>query len=263
MAKINNLPLFMGLSEKGDEIISDLLKNDYSLAHTLARLTNAFKVRVCFSEPVTRQIKKHWTIENKTEGHTIKRLILTKTADTHVFNKLMIINGSLHYTKARNARWAYPFPHLDKVVSYEPVSLNKRRQEFKNFEEFKRKFNPLFITDTEIQNLWNQKSAQHGGRYRPADFHKLGPRGRQTLKKFLIQFKGVPNPEGGPGYHTNEYGSYLTERYHSYHHTGRDITISHNSGAYYVTYSSEYHGCGNGRYGLLANKNEFLWLEDD
>lgn len=31
----------------------------------------------------------------------------------------------------------------------------------------------------------------------------------------------------------------------------------------YVYYSSEHMGCLNGRYGLIANRNEYLWLEDD
>jgi len=55
----------------------------------------------------------------------------------------------------------------------------------------------------------------------------------------------------------------LTQCHQTNHRLGRDITIEHTLGQGKVYYSSEYQGCGNGRYGLLANKNEFLWLEDD
>lgn len=267
MVESKNLPLFMGISEKSDETIETLLKGNLSLEESLVRLSRDFKIRVQFSEPVTIQIKRHWVVIEKTDEFTRKKRIYDKTANTHVFSQFVVIGGRLHYTTTRNARYAYPCPWLDKIVSYEPVD-DIKRADFKDFEQFKKKFDPLFITDTEIQKLWNQKSSQHGGRYKPSDFHRLGLRGHEVLKRFLIDFNGVPNPEGGSGYResgikdeTPRY--YLTKYHDSWHHSGRDIKISHLAGNDFVWYSSEYHGCGNGRYGLLANKNEFLWLEDD
>lgn len=266
MVEAKNLPMFVGISEQGDETIGALLKGNLSLEQSLVRLARDFKVRVQFSEPVTIQIKGHWVTFEKTDEFSRRKYVSNKTADVHVFNDFVMIHNQLHYTKNRNARYGYPCPWLNKIVSYEPVD-DRKRTEFKNFEQFKKKFDTLFITDAEIQRLWNQKSSQHGGRYKPSDFHRLGSRGREVLKKFLLDFKGVPNPEAGPGYHEMKDISpprqYLTKYYDSYHHTGRDIKISHLAGNEFVWYSSEFHGCGNGRYGLLANKNEFLWLEDD
>jgi hypothetical protein len=188
------------------------------------------------------------------------------TADCHVFNYICNDRSgqSLLYAPNRNARTGYFFPRLELVEKYEIVDTSCKKDEFDSYEDFKKKFDPYFITDAQIQDLWNSKSAQHGGKYCPSDFHKIGKRGREVLKRFLNSYKGINNG-GGEGYSKSQFGDYtvLSQRYYSYHHTGRDITISHQTNVPMVFYSSEYHGCGNGRYGIVASKSTFLWLEDD
>jgi hypothetical protein len=81
------------------------------------------------------------------------------------------------------------------------------------------------------------------------------------MEGFLRLFVDV-NTEGKCYFDRSE-RKILTQDYQTHHHTGRDIEISHTLGHQYVYYASEFQGCGNGRYGLVANKNEFLHLEDD
>jgi hypothetical protein len=187
--------------------------------------------------------------------------------NTHIFNRInTATDGTLIYATSKVSRrqWYY-FPCLDWIVKYEPVTEKNRSQEFLFYEQFKARFDPFFITEAEIQKLWNEKSAQHGGRYRPADFHSIGPRGKGVIEDFLRNFKGISStdPNALLGYHTYDNSLYLESRYTAYHHMGRDIKISHRAGNGFVWYSSEYSGCGNGRYGIVANKNTFLWCEDD
>jgi probable HAF family extracellular repeat protein len=104
-----------------------------------------------------------------------------------------------------------------------------------------------------------------GGKYKPSDFRSIGPVGKRLLKMFLLTFKGVSSTDQSGYQNTNKFWN-LTEKHYSTSpsaNVGRDVSISHTLGLPKVFYSSEYPGCGNGRYGLLVNKNEYLWIEDD
>lgn len=257
-----NIALFVREEEPKAEVIEELLKTQPDLKTCLARLGKVYKLKVWFKEPVRIQVPKRWvqTAENTRMYKT------AHTADCHVFNYICRdrSESSLLYAPARGARTGYFFPNLNLVTKYEIVDKGIKKENFDSYEEFKKKFDPFFITEDQIKSLWNSKSAQHGGKYCPADFHKIGKRGREVLKRFLTNFKGIDNG-GGEGYSKSPHGDYtvLSQRYYSYHHTGRDISISHQTNIGIVHYSSEYHGCGNGRYGIVANRSEFLWLEDD
>jgi hypothetical protein len=176
------------------------------------------------------------------------------TVSEYTFSKFFNNNGQcgICYVPTRSGRHGYYFP-LSKVVRYEPLINSFKEDRFSTYEDFKKKFDRFFITEDEIQKLWNQKSCQHGKQYCPSDFHRLGPRGREVLVRFMRRFKGIEA----------DINSEIYETYTTLHHFGRDVKISHGTNLPYVYYSSEFQGCGNGRYGLLANKNEFLWLEDD
>lgn len=254
-----NLPLFLGISDKGDEVISTLLKGGLSLEESLVKLSQEFKVRIRFREPVHIQVPRR----RETLSENSWRFISCKQTDDHVFSGFFHKGGSLYYLTKTNGRRGYQCDWISKAISFEPVVDRSKKDEFDSYEDFKKKFDPLFISDAQIQGLWNSRSAQHGGKYVPSDFHRLGKRGKEVLARFLQSFKGVPGTEGTPCYRETKYGTHLSERYYSYCHTGRDITIEHRLGNDVVHYSSEYHGCGNGRYGLIVNKNEFLWMEDD
>jgi hypothetical protein len=175
-----------------------------------------------------------------------------------------------------NCGWGYSSRHekvrkgfhcsdwVPHITRYEPLidkALRAKTEGFKSLESFARKFDFRFITLNEIKNLYTGKSSQHGGAYTPNDFRQIGPRGKEVLKRFLLNFKGLDVE--GPCYTEYSGRKSYTERYASWHHAGRDISICHTLGVPVVHYSSEYCGCGNGRYGLLVNEHEFLWLEDD
>jgi hypothetical protein len=260
-----NIPLLTGLKEDQAAAVEKVLKG-CNLYEALTGLGRFWKIKVWFNCEHEIKTVNH-IIKKEEEGRTTRYYKSYNKGTVHVFNSIMDNNGALLYKTTRTGRFGYYFPSLESVVKYEPVIADSvtLSREFKSYEQFARKFDRRFITESEIQNFWNSKSNQHGGRYKPSDFHKIGPRGKYVLENFLRLFVNVETE--GKCYLENEYNGkkykFLTERYHSNCHLGRDITISHTLGQPIVHYSSEYPGCGNGRYGLLANKNEFLWLEDD
>jgi len=244
-----NLVNLIGESNGLDAVIEQIIRNknqtDEDVQNNLCVLGRYKKIKVKFTEP--QQI---------VTGHRWKQVT------EHVFNGFFRGKVCLCYLLKSGGKTGYRFPSLHLVESYEPVI--SALKEFASLAEFKKKFDTRFITETEIEKLWNSKSSQHGGKYNKDDFHRIGRRGLEVMQEFLRFFKGV-NDGGGPGYIKREEDGYSirNKRYLSYHHLGRDISISHQTNLSYVYYSSEYSGCSNGRYGLVANEREFLWLEDD
>lgn len=247
----SNIMEFVGQDDRLDEIIEkvahkpdrtpDEVKNDL---HQFSWLT---RIKVQFKAPTLVIYGGRMRYKEVTE-HTFAGLFLGR-------------GNELYYLLSRRGRRGYHLP-FDMIQSYELVNVNKRDLKFKDFEEFQEKFDLRYIGIDYIKNLWASKSAQHGGQYHKGDFKRIGPVGKRVLKDFLRNFRGI-SEGGGPGYIERD-GHYTLEARHSTgHHLGRDIRISHQTNVPCVFYSSEYQGCGNGRYGLLANEHEFLWLEDD
>jgi hypothetical protein len=255
------LPLFLNDPRpEAVAVLDRILKGQTDLAKNLLEIGHQWKVHVWFSQPVELNIRARWKRDpNNPTSFTKNR---TRTVTDWIFGGFF--TGTTHgLCYSCGNRRGYPFDCLDKVIRYEPVV--RTSNEFDTFEQFKAKFDPLFITEEEIILLWNSKSGQHGSRYKKSDFRQMGPQGLRVMKDFLVFFKGVN--EGGentPGYSKYDEIHYtLDKRYTTYHNLGRDIHISHQTNIPRVFYASEYQGCGNGRYGLVANKREFLWLEDD
>lgn len=250
------------------EAVAHVLRGENSsLAQNLGLLGRHFKIKIWFSEPVTVQTPyTRWTHYTDEYGRDCMTKKCQRQTSEHVFNGFFYQHGYLYSMLRQNGRTGYPFDHCDKIVKWELILDQKglKIESFSTYEQFRKKFDTFFITEDEIQRLWNGTSGQHGGKYVPSDFRRMGPQGLKLMQKFLRFFKGV-NEGGGSGYHKSSYGDYFTydEHYDSDHHSGRDISITHQTNCGVVHYSSEYHGCGNGRYGLVANKKEFLWLEDD
>lgn len=185
-----------------------------------------------------------------------------KEVTEHTFARFFLAKGNeLYYVLSRNGRRGYHVS-FDKIQSYELVDVDKGDSTFKSFEEFRKKFDTRFIQPDFIKNLWNTKSAQHGEQYNKNDFKRFSPAGKRVLRDFLNNFKSI-SEGGGPGYIQREHSFVLEERHLTDHHFGRDIRISHQTDVPCVYYSSEYQGCGNGSYGLIANEHEWLWLEND
>jgi len=267
----SNLPAFIGISEEGDRVITPMLAGQNDLVKNLRALGNLWNVRVWFDQPVQIIVQRRYvwhdaTPEERDSGYTrtASKAPSNIQVTDHVFRGGFFLHGdALCYKFKRTGRHGQYFP-VDNVVKYEPVLTSDTC--FASFEEFKKKFDPQFISDELVQKLWTEKSNQTGRRYCKNDFRSLGKQGRKTLTRFMENFKGIT--AGGPdapGYTTHTKGvTWVLEAEHlSYRHPGRDIRISHTAGLDRVFYSSEYSGCGNGRYGLLVNKHEYLWLEDD
>jgi hypothetical protein len=265
-----NLPLL--INDKRPEALAALDRvmkgTTTGLDSILAALGHFWKIRVWFDQPVTIYLKPHW-VKNKADGSAT--YVSAKTADNYTFSYLWMACG-LCYRTTRN--YGYVFEWLDRVVKYEPVLEQDKEtaDQFKSFDEFKRRFDPQFIDEATIQELWDKPSSQTGQRYRRSDFHPIGREGKQVLNRFLHFYKGVGTGVDAPGYSKSTYkNADGTEYYNlSEHYTsngrgrfGRDIKISHQTNQRIVHFSSEFPGTGNGRYGLVANKTTFLHLEDD
>jgi hypothetical protein len=270
-----NLPLLLNSKNPAALAVIDkiLRENQTDVEQNLAALGKFWKIRVWFNQPVTINLQPRW----HDNGNHSKTLVTSKTTDNHVFSYFWIgtANGLCYRTgKSGRTSHGYPFNWLHRVVKYEPVLEQDKEvsDEFKTFEQFKARFDPQFISEAKIQELWNENSSQTGQRYRRSDFHHIGREGQQVLTRFLHFFKGVGTGNNAPGYSKSTYKNPDGSEYYtlSEHYTsngrgrfGRDITISHQTNQNIVHYSSEFPGCGNGRYGILANRKYFLHLEDD
>jgi hypothetical protein len=266
-----NLPLLIGrLEESKGEALKALFSGTLDLPHILCTLGNLCKVQVWWSEPVTVYGIARWGKWQLGEDGRKTKTKSTgkKEGPVHVFNGFFLNNDSLCYKFKRDGCHGQYMPHMDKIVKYEPVIDEIKENKFKSYEQFKSKFELFFIGEDLIKQLYSENSSQHGGRYTPSDFHRIGPAGREALRSFMSSFQGVSNANTTtPGYYRRgepgkEYYC-LDGRHTANRHPGRDITIGHTIGLNRVYYSSEFFKCGNGRYGLLANKTEFLWTEDD
>jgi len=244
----NNLPTLMGLNKDADAMIAAALADQISLDDSLARLSNWFLIRAWFSYPI-----KVWINRNP------------KESDVHLFRKFFISkNGYLCHANRRNARRGTVFHSTHLITKLEFISEMKIKL---HFEQFKNKFDTRFIKEDQILSLWNSKSSQHGGQYNSKDFRKISKRGKQVMARFLLQFTNI-NEKNHHYRKSDLWGKdvdvwILSHNHKSWHHAGRDISISHQTNAPHIFYSSEFHNCGNGRYGIVANENEYLWLEDD
>jgi len=241
----NNLPTLLGINPDADALIAAALGGRLSLDDSLARLSAWFLVRAWFLKPIYANRKE---------------------SDVHLFRSFFISrNGLLCHANRRKARTGHIFHSTYLITKLE--FLQEKNSAFKSFEDFKRKFDPRFIKEKQILSLWNSKSSQHGKQYNKKDFRKISKRGKEVMERFLRQFTNIN--EHNHHYHKSDlWGKdvevwILSHNHKSWHHSGRDISISHQTNAPHVFYSSEFHNCCNGRYGILANEKEYLWLEDD
>jgi hypothetical protein len=245
---VSNLPILLAspnLSENEKTAIESVYKNNLDVRTTLDFLGRYWKLRVKFSRPVEVRINRY----------------KARMVSDHTFSGFFTTGNGLCYAQRRPMRTGFHFGDWYDLVTDIEVVSQKQDDSFKSYEQFRNRFDTLFITEAKIKELWNSKSSQHGGQYRPSDFHHLGPQGRDVMRRFLLGYQGLGKE--GPFYHkSGDY--YVYEECHkAYRHSGRDIKISYQTNQELVWYSSEYCGCGNGRYGLVANRTTFLWLEDD
>jgi len=255
----DNIALTVG-DKTPDVVAKALTEEDNSLADNLALLGRHYKIKIEFTEPVVVYIQGKWV--SAVEGdRTIRTRRLHKEVTEHIFNGFFN-QGTLCYKKKMNGRYGYPVTFLDKIKKWELVLDNKAVNKFNDYDDFLRRFDLQFITEAEVKKLWNGTSAQHGGQYRPSDFRQMGKQGKKVMQRFLNTFTHIDNPDT-TRYHVTKDSTNYTEYYRTHHHSGRDISISHNAIVPYVWYSSEYAGCGNGSYGLVATKNTWIHLEDD
>ena len=256
----DNLPLLVGHVEgQRASIVEAILKGRTDLKTNLLELSKYWDVKIWFSVPTSKHGPKR-TIKRKMENgyEQWTSIRSTEPATCHVFRDFFLSGETLCYRIKKGGRTGYPLS-LDLVTRYEPIL---ETNEWTSFEQFKAKFDPYFIDEAMITSLWNEKSGQTGERYKPSDFRTIGKVGRERVERFLGTFKGVTSTDT-EGYQKNDDGRWNFSVHHYSRGNGRDITISHTLDLPRVFYSSEYPGCGNGRYGLLVNKNEYLWLEDD
>jgi hypothetical protein len=215
----------------------------------MADLTKHVKLRIVFNKPTLISFNR------------LRYREVTEAVIGRIFHCGIGFGYSTRHEKVRRGKsveWG------GSIAYYEPVIDKSHKNEgFKSLEAFARKFDPRFITPKAIEELYNGTSSQTGLKYTPADFHQLGPQGKRVLESFLRGFISLDVE----GLRYREGYTKGTKHFDAWHktnrHPGRDISISHTLGQPYIHYASEFCGCGNGRYGLLANESTFLHLEDD
>ena len=252
----DNIALFVNeTDQRRREAIQKALTEPDDIEGNLERLGQQWRIRVWFKEV------QHLNLNRR------------KTKDTKEFTFAGFFKnkGELCYATRRSeygtlSGFFVDMGFLPNVLRYDLVE-HRRDSEFKDLTQFAKRFDQRFITLSAINDLWKRHSSQHGGKYKPTDFHQIGPKGRRVVKKFLERYAGIGATSANIWYSKNEYDGKVSHHLEVWENadtqTGRDIKISHCIGVPYVCYSSEYAGCGNGRYGLLVTERTFLWLEDD
>jgi len=256
MLPLNNLPCMIGTDPNADAAIAETLSGSLSLEESLARLSRYFLVRIHFHQPIST-----------------RRLRGFKTGNSHTFRCLFVSDqGNFCYGLKRRSRKGYVFQtHASNIKEVELLPLDNNPSQFKSYEEFKARFDPRFIKEEGIKSLWNSTSGQHGGKYNRSDFRKMGKTGLRVMRRFLLNFTNINDePKQTYPYHQSNLWPerkepvwVYSEKHHTDHRLGRDISISYQSNSPYLFYSSEYQGCCNGDYGLIVNKNTYLYLEKD
>ena len=211
------------------------------------------KINVLFSKPVQIQLSN-------------KKLKLT---DHYAFSSFFIASmNRFAYTNRliANTGVLVTSEILDNLTY---ATIETKNREFIDFAEFSKKFDRRFISDFEVKKLWETNSCQTGKRYSKLDFKKTGIVMRNCIQSFLLQFKNIHEPTNF--YRKSQFDKTTLKQtlcLYSYRTNGsgvagRDITIEHHIERDYVMVSSEFPGCGNGSYYLLANEKELLHLEND
>jgi len=244
----DTIPLL--LNKGHDQTIKLIFSNPDDHLENILRLSTICKVKIKFKNPVSIRLNMRKFKKDVTE---------------HIFNGFFRSKGQLCYRFKSGGRSGMFLP--DEIESYEPVL--KTLNNFENYEQFRAKFDTFFITEDFIKTLWIEKSSQTDARYAPSDFKSISRSGKEALTQFLRRFQGVDCKDTEHYTKTTFNGGepyYVMRAYKNGtggSSTSRDISISHQIGHNKVYYSSEYHNCGNGRYGIIANKSTYLWLEDD
>ena len=230
--------------------VQKVMKGFLHLETILKELSYYWKIRIWFKQPVSIVVGRRYVVTN-----------------CHVFSRFCDgLHGGLLYEK-RRARYGQPFGHLLQLVDrYELVIPHPRKM---TLELFKSKFDPRFITEKKIEELYGQKSGQTGKPYAMTDFRRISRIGRRAVERFLQNFHGIGSQDK-TGYiqsgKSNDTRWDLSGCHYSCSrnmHFGRNIKVEHMLGNEFVWYSSEFPGCGNGSYGMLATEKTWLHLEDD
>lgn len=184
----------------------------------------------------------------------------------YIIPKLFISDGErLCYAYRKNARWGYAiYEILKNAVAVSVIKDSKLTDgEFSSFQEFRDMFDPRFISEEEVRRLYEKGSTAYNRPWRRSDFRKISGTAAQVMKRFLEKFVDIYTKT--EHYKVDKYSPQgrLDEYHKTWHHAGRDITVSHDFGKKWVSWSSEFQGCGNGDYYLVADKNTVLFIESD
>jgi hypothetical protein len=197
-------------------------------------------------------------------------VVTKKDGSKKTYRQVFQQNGRWWGNVKRNARKGYSIScneYAGDIITIERDPKAGRHEGFKTLAEFMVMFNPRFITLEKISELWhNGIDGAKTTEIKRSKFKKIGKEGKTLMKRFLEKFDSVNRIT--EHYMVSPHGEYkvlMEKRYSSSSsmRIGRDIGVEHSEGNGMVFWSSEYPGCGNGSYYIVANERTILHLEDD
>lgn len=211
------------------------------------------RLRLKFSEPVPE------VFSNFLRGEDVSEMVV----DHFFVNRLDDDAPMVYVTNRSNARYGRRFTsnYIEKLQCIEVMP--RLNQVITTYEKFLKHFDIKYIAEAKVKSLWEDRGTRV---WRKKDFKSMGSTAKRTFREFDERFKGITDiaSELSGAYSSNGYGNKELRRHHSgYGNRSRDITVSHQQGTGYIYYASEFRGCGNGSYGVVARKNIWLHIEDD
>lgn len=165
--------------------------------------------------------------------------------------------GGIGYLQGRQKRQGSYFPIYNTIS--EIVEVTKKKKEYNSIDNAKcilKKIHP---------NVWNSlkqemKQVINGEFSQDFEWHFKGKLNFKNITQYLTEHEKQRLVEAF------EQGKDFSWKRKTYHHAGRDLSISlerHTDGNLYAYFSSEYMGCGNGDYWLLLNPTTAIYYERD
>ncbi len=211
---------------------------------------------------VSDVILEYYELCQKDRDNGKKLVVMYSSGTTVGIRYIFKIDNGFYYSTRRNGRRGRALGSPDNIKRIAILDDNKNVNKFSplTWEQFWKKIDSRFMSKEKAREIFDKGiDTRKVSRW---NFRRITGKGRGLMERFLEKFKNVNKVT--PYHSDSKYGyKILSEKSRAWGHRGRDISISHQTNVDCVFWSSEYPGCGNGAYYLVANEKEVLFLEYD